>query len=93
MLLCIIENMNPNYTIIPCFVKKIQKTFKICAISKQNMWFFIVSTYSSSYSFLNSMSHLFPLPCSPELSPFELSQATSSRKKQQKFKIQTNKVP
>jgi hypothetical protein len=39
MLICIIENMNPNYNRIPCFVEKIKTTIKINGISKQNMGF------------------------------------------------------
>ncbi len=61
MLLCITKDMNPNYNIIPCFVKKNPKTtLKICAISKQSLWFSIASTSSSSYSSLkiNSLFHL-----------------------------------
>ncbi len=52
MLLCIVENMNPNYSIIPCFVEKKSKmTFKMCTISKQSLWFSTTNTYSSSYFF------------------------------------------
>ncbi len=48
MLLYIIEDMNPNYNIIPCFVEKLSKTtLKICALSKQSMWFSIASTCTS----------------------------------------------
>jgi hypothetical protein len=39
MLLCIIENMNQNYSRIPWFVEKNPKTIiKICDISKLNLW-------------------------------------------------------
>ncbi len=65
MFLYIIENTNPNYSIIPCFVEKDPRTtFKICVISKQSLWFFTASTYSSSYSSLkkNSLSHLLLFP-------------------------------
>jgi hypothetical protein len=30
--------MNLNYSIIPCFVEKNPKTFKIYVISKQSLW-------------------------------------------------------
>jgi hypothetical protein len=49
MLLNIIENMNLDYSIIPCFVEKNPKiTLKICVIPKQNLWFSITSASSSS---------------------------------------------
>jgi hypothetical protein len=72
--------------------KKSKKTLKICEISKQSLWFSIANTYNS-YFFLNFMSHLLPFPCSLELTPFELSQITSSWSKQWEFKIQINKIP
>jgi hypothetical protein len=35
--------LNQNYSRIPCFVEnEIKTTNKICNISKQNMWFFII---------------------------------------------------
>jgi hypothetical protein len=45
----VIENMNPNYNIIPCFVEKLSKTtLKVCPLSKQSMWFSIASMCNSS---------------------------------------------
>ncbi len=35
MLLCIIQNINQNYSIIPCLLKKSKETFKLCAISNK----------------------------------------------------------
>ncbi len=38
MLFGITENMNPNYSMIPCFVQKKSKTtLKICVISKHDL--------------------------------------------------------
>jgi hypothetical protein len=65
MLFCSIINMNQNYNKIPCFVEKNPNTIiKICGISKQSSWFFIASTFSSSFSyfpnFMYKNLHVFP---------------------------------
>jgi hypothetical protein len=53
VLFYIIENMNPNYNIFPCFIEKKSKTtLKIYAMSKQSLWFSTTSTYSFSSSSL-----------------------------------------
>ncbi len=50
MLIYITKNMNPNHSMIPCFIEKKSKTtLKIYAISKQSLWFFATSTSNSSY--------------------------------------------
>jgi hypothetical protein len=76
----LLKNMNPYYNIIPCFEKKSKTTLKICAMSKQSLWFFIVNTSRSSYLFLKlRVSSSLPFfSYFLELSPFELSQVTSS---------------
>jgi hypothetical protein len=94
MLLCIIENINPNYNIIPGFAEKIPKQH-LKFVLYQNKVFSTASTSSYSYFSLNKTpcfiffsSCLFcktlPLLNHPKSHHYDL--------KQQEFKIQTNKV-
>jgi hypothetical protein len=92
MIFYIIQNMNQNYNKIPCFAEmKIKTTKQTYGISKQNLWFSITSTHNSFYSSQNyvfknvSLFQNLPLWVVPSL--FIMIQ------NQQKFKIQTNKVP
>jgi hypothetical protein len=83
--------MNQNYNKIPCFVEmKIKTTNKIYGISKQNLWFSIISTYSSSYSSQNCVFinvSLFPKP-----HPLGNPKSPRHDSKPTRIQIQTNKV-
>jgi hypothetical protein len=48
--LTIQEILTKDEHIIPCVEKNPKTTLKICAISKQSLWFSITSTSNSSYS-------------------------------------------
>ncbi len=71
-------------------LKKSKTTLKIYYIKTKSMVFY---KYLQLLLFSKTSCLIFSPPCSPKLSPFELSQITSSWSKQQKFRIQTKKVP
>ncbi len=92
MFLCIIENMNQNYSRIPCFVEmKIKTINKICGISKQNLWFSTTNTYSSSYSSQYCVSKNVSL--FQNLPFWVVPNLLIMIQNQQEFKIQINKIP
>ncbi len=97
MLLYITKNMNPNYSVIPCFVEKkspkqhlksVLYQKKVYAFLPQippTLLFFSKKELSISSCFPPLFSRTFPLLNHPKSHHYD--------PKQQEFKIQTNKIP